>query len=606
MSPQILACLLTLTVFAGETETSEVKAPAVPPVGRYEKVAPLPGLPAVTVDSLNCSVGLAQQTAKAKNLQGRILWIDATANISRINSDEKITALVDKVAGVGFNTIVLDVKPIVGWTLFKGTIAPKLTEWKTQTLGDFDPLESFVKNCKRAKIQLFASMNAFSEGHTLMEKGPAYDNPDWQTVLYEPDGQVRSTGYYQMAFGLMDRVNTAPTDENALAVFTDLGKLSRVNGGSRMALVDADGDVLAQWDSSTGRPAGLAIPYGGSVLVGIGKAAEYLRVNAKQNDKLEFECVSQFVPIGKKPWLQIPVMVNPHDSAVRARELSILRELVTNYAIDGVVYDDRLRFAGLNADFSFTTRDKFERYVGQRIVWPDDVFKWTLLPDLSRGIVPGKFFDSWLTFRAQTICSFVADARAVIDKARPGTLFGVYAGSTYGEYTNQGANYGAPEFEAGFRFLTPAYQQAGFANSLDFFIPGCYYNRATITEAMAANVGVGYTIEAAGQFCNRAARDQAWVYAGIAVDRFKGDQALLKNALQASMAATQGVMVFDLSHDIDSVWPVFEQAFAQKVQAPHAVPGLLADLRKKRAQMDKLGAKDPPVIINAGAAGTGL
>ena len=193
------------------------------------------------------------------------------------------------------------------------------------------------------------------------------------------------------------------------------------------------------------------------------------------------------------------------------RELAILKELVTKYAIDGVVYDDRLRYAGLNADFGFNTRDQFERYVGQRLVWPDDVFRWTLLPDLSRGVIPGKFYDSWLTFRAETICSFIEEARKVIDKARPGTLLGVYAGSTYGEYTNQGANYAASEFEAGFRFLTPSYQQAGFANYLDFIIPGCYYNRATITEAMAINSGIGYTVEAAGQLCNRAAHDQAWV-----------------------------------------------------------------------------------------------
>lgn len=606
MSPHILACLMSLASLSGEAESAEPKPPAVPPIGRYEKVAPLPGLPAVTVDSINCSIGEAQQTAKARNLQGRILWIDATANISRINSDEKIAALIEKVAKTGFNTIVLDVKPIVGFTLHKSAYAPKLTEWRGQTLGDFDPLDSMVKHAKRVGIQLFASLNAFSEGHTLVEKGPAYDNPDWQTVLYEPDGQVRSTGYYQMAYGLMDRPNVAPPNEDAIAVFTDLSRLGRLNGDARMALVNASGQVQAQWDTSSGRPAGLTIPPGGSVLVGVGKAAEYLRINAKPNDRLEFECVSQFVPIGKKPWQQIPLMVNPADSAVRTRALAILKELVTKYAVDGVVYDDRLRFAGLNADFSFGTRDKFERYVGQRIVWPDDVFKWTLLPDLSRGIVPGKFFDAWLTFRAQTICSFVADARAAIDQARPGTLFGVYAGSTYGEYTNQGANYAAPDFEAGFRFLTPAYQEAGFANYLDFFIPGCYYTRATITEAMAANIGVGFTVEAAGQFCNRAARDRAWVYAGIAVDRFRGDQTLLKNALQAAVASTQGVMVFDLSHDLDPLWPVFEQAFAQKVQAPHAVPGLLAEVRKRRAQLDKLGVKEPPVIINAGAVGTGL
>ena len=33
---------------------------------------------------------------------------------------------------------------------------------------------------------------------------------------------------------------------------------------------------------------------------------------------------------------------------------------------------------------------------------------------------------------------------------------------------------------------------------------------------------------------------------------------------------------------------------------------LLAEVRRKRAQLDKLGHKDPPVNINAGSSGTGL
>ena len=40
--------------------------------------------------------------------------LDATANLDRINTEEKITALVQKIKETGFNTLVLDVKPIVG------------------------------------------------------------------------------------------------------------------------------------------------------------------------------------------------------------------------------------------------------------------------------------------------------------------------------------------------------------------------------------------------------------------------------------------------------------------------------------------------------------
>jgi hypothetical protein len=582
-------------------------APPVPPKTRFETDAPLPGLPSVVLDKTGDGYGLAQQTAKAQRLQARILWIDGTANVSRINTSEKVAALVDRARYVGFNTIVLDVKPIIGYTLWPSKLAPKLTEWRGQSFGDFDPLAAMVSEAKKCGIPLFVSLNAFSEGHRDFERGPGYDRPEWQTVLYEIEGNVRSSNYGRPLFGLMNRTNLMPSSEDSLGVFTDLNRLpAKLNGNSKVVVVDASGNVLAQADGAAARSLAISIPTGGSALVGIGRGGEYLRLYAKPDDRLAFEGKPDFVPIGKRPWQQVPLMVNPNDPVVRRRELSILQELVENYDIGGVIYDDRLRYAGLNADFSETTRQQFEQYVGEKINWPDDVFLWTLLPDLSRGIVPGKWYEAWLAFRATTLKSFVSEAREVIRKVRPTTLLGVYAGSWYGEYAAFGSNYAAAEFEAGFRFLTPAYQKAGFADELDFLITGCYYPTATIAEAMAQNSVVGFTIEAAGQLTNRVVRDQAWSYAGIGLDVFKGDTAKLQNALQAAVASTQGVMVFDLSHDMDKLWHIFMQAFSLKAKAPHQVPGLLAEVRHKRKLLDKTGVKDPPVIINTGAGGAGM
>jgi len=46
-------------------------------------------------------------------------------------------------------------------------------------------------------------------------------------------------------------------------------------------------------------------------------------------------------------------------------------------------------------------------------------------------------------------------------------------------------------------------------------------------------------------------------------------------------------------------------AFHQPVLAPHQVPGLLDEVRARRASVDKLGKRDPTIIINSGASGTG-
>src|SRR5437762_12373 len=89
----------------------------VPPPKLVAPYLPFPNLPFVQLDETNNGVGIAQQTARAKKLQARILWIDATANMNRLNSSEKISALIERIRKAGFNTIVLDVKPIVGFTL---------------------------------------------------------------------------------------------------------------------------------------------------------------------------------------------------------------------------------------------------------------------------------------------------------------------------------------------------------------------------------------------------------------------------------------------------------------------------------------------------------
>lgn len=318
------------------------------------------------------------------------------------------------------------------------------------------------------------------------------------------------------------------------------------------------------------------------------------------------ETQAEFVPISARPEQQVPLMMNPSNLQVQNYALSIVQEIVKSYDIDGVIYDDRLRYAGLNADFSTTTQQAFESYVGRRLSWPDDVFRFTLTPALNKGIVVGQYYDAWMNWRAQVIRNFMATVRRNLKLIRPKVQLGLYAGSWYGEYQRFGNNWAAPESDAGFWFLTPEYQRTGMASLLDFFVAGCYYPQPSIAQAMANGTPIGLTIESSGQLANRLVRDQTWTYAGIMLSDYKGNPDGLKDALQAACGATQGVMVFDLSHDIEPMWEVFRQAFTDPRKAPHAEPGVLAEVRKKRTQVDKLGGKEPPTIISAGAIGTGF
>ena len=105
----IWAIGLTLSIVA---QTQQLEPKPVPP--RFENQNPIPMLPGVMLDRRLHGTGVANPMARSKGLQGRILWIDATANIERYNTELKIVDLVAKIGDTGFNTIVLDVKPISG------------------------------------------------------------------------------------------------------------------------------------------------------------------------------------------------------------------------------------------------------------------------------------------------------------------------------------------------------------------------------------------------------------------------------------------------------------------------------------------------------------
>lgn len=610
----LLSSLALLAVASG-VAMAQVDPQIKPLEGRFETDAPLPTLPSLKLETLYNGTGLAQQTARSKGLQGRILWVDATANLDRVSTPAKVRAVVQKAKEVGFNTIVFDVKPIVGYTIYPSKLTPKLTKWKDQTLPlAFDPLAAMVGEAKAAGIDLYVSINTFAEGHRNVlttpngaelfgKPGPGYERKTDQTILYEPD-PVLAPAYSDERIPISPVPNSIPKDGQSLALFNKASAPKTAPANSAGIVVDADGFILVevrpgQWDFP-------GIPEGGGLILGVGEAAQRLRESTRKGGSVAIQARPKFVPIEERPEQQIPLMLNPHKASVQNRVLSFVDELMRNYDLKGIVFDDRLRYGGVNADFSPEAMSQFEAFVGQKLNWPQDVFEFTFNFDLTKGMRPGKYFDAWWAFRAQTMRDWVGRARETVQEARPGAHLGVYAGSWYGEYWRYGNNWASNKFRAGFTFLTDNYRKTGFAHHLDFLITGAYYPVATVEEAIRRNLPAGRTVEAAGQLTNRGVRDETWCYAGIELMKFKGNNDALMRALQAACGSTQGVMVFDLSHDIEQFWPVFKRAFSQRKTAPHSVRGALEDVRRRRVELDASGYVDPPVVIREGAAGTGL
>jgi hypothetical protein len=515
------------------------------------------------------------------------MWIDATANIERYNSQEKIEALVARIRTAGFNTIVFDVKPLSSETVYPSQFAPKLKEWRGKELGDFDPLGPMCAEARKNNLSIFVSMNTFCDGHRLVNRGPGFNRPDEQSVLYESKPVVRIG---DVKFDYSTKLDSAKV--------TFLNSVPPANAYGIPC--DRNGFMLES---------GRALPKGGFYVAAQGLGAATLLSLRRPNGTVLLDSESSFVRIGESTQdKQYPLMTSPTNPSVRRRLFDIAEELTKNYDIDGIIFDDRLRYSGLNGDFSPLTRTMFQQHIGKTIHWPDDVFKfnYTFSTQLNRGIKPGQYYDEWMSWRASILQNFVVETRSRIRKLKPKMQLGVYAGSWYGDYQQYGNNWASPALDAGFWFLTPEYQKTGLAPDLDFLITGCYYPTATGYDALVEGRGVGFTVEGAGTLSYRAAHDQTFVYAGLSLQDFKDNPEGLGKALQAAVASSNGVMVFDLSHDIEPMWSVFERAFSVPRIAPHSSPGYLVEARRLRTTMDRRGLREPPIIIAGGASGVGF
>src|SRR5207302_1382348 len=114
---------------------------------------------------------------------------------------------------------------------------------------------------------------------------------------------------------------------------------------------------------------------------------------------LGFDMRTGRTPIAQAPSEKIACFVNPLHPDARRHELDIVRELVTDYDIDGLVLD-RCRYSNLYNDFSDRSREAFAQWLRSRHAsrsirqWPQDVFDFPRLP--TGKPKPGPLYKQWL------------------------------------------------------------------------------------------------------------------------------------------------------------------------------------------------------------------
>ena len=120
-----------------------------------------------------------------------MLWIDASANFSRLRYKREIKRFLDIAQEAGFNGFCLDVKPIQGHALYKSGFLKPCTSMHGVTVErDWDYLQCFLDEAKERKMRVTVSAAMMTWGATDTKLGPAFEDPalkDAAAIEYLPE-----------------------------------------------------------------------------------------------------------------------------------------------------------------------------------------------------------------------------------------------------------------------------------------------------------------------------------------------------------------------------------------------------------------------------------
>jgi uncharacterized lipoprotein YddW (UPF0748 family) len=264
----------------------------------------------------------------------------------------------------------------------------------------------------------------------------------------------------------------------------------------------------------------------------------------------------------------IPLWVNAALPAVQDYEISIIREVLRNYAVDGVVMD-RGRWNGLNTDFSDYSRDLFKKYVKDKnLKFPEDVYEIKLDANNKKQIIEGKYFKNWLEWRASVIKEFFARVRRAVKKTKPKASFESYVGSWYPIYGNDvGVNWASEKHKVSYDWATPNYGKTGYAELVDVLYVGLYYPSNTEIEATKAGANNWRSVEGAAKLAKEITRGATVVHGVINY----GDDALSPEKLATGTRIIKellsGVSIFESSHvKRRNMWSSLENVLSESTK----------------------------------------
>ena len=256
-------------------------------------------------------------------------------------------------------------------------------------------------------------------------------------------------------------------------------------------------------------------------------------------------------------------MLNALQPAAQDYELSLMKEVVTNYNLDGFVLD-YCRYYDICADFSDYSLMKFKEWAGLSTIVTTDIVKtWkssngTVIPN-----VTGPQYKKWLEFRSQSIHDFVAKARTVVKTIKPKMAFCSYSGAWYDSYYDVGVNWASNTYDPstnGFSsWATSTYKNTGYAELLDLFMTGNY------TSTLS---GAGWwTVQGQITGAKTVLKNANIQYGSIDIGNTAWSNLQnMQDAIKMILQQTKGIMLFDLVHIDDAASNQFNQQLYNDVK----------------------------------------
>uniref|UniRef100_A0AB33J4P1 DUF4985 domain-containing protein n=1 Tax=Prevotella sp. GTC17259 TaxID=3236795 RepID=A0AB33J4P1_9BACT len=290
-----------------------------------------------------------------------------------------------------------------------------------------------------------------------------------------------------------------------------------------------------------------------------------------------------YTPEGLKPITEqkqkYGAMVNPLNQEYRKHIIEVLRELTGKYpSLDGLVLD-RVRYDGIEADFSRLSQETFQRFLHQEVQsWPQDIFTWQ-----QGKVVRGKYFKQWVRWRSQVIRDFMAEMRRAVKDVNPHIEFGTYTGAWYPSYYEVGVNFASNRYNPypAYDWATEDYHTTGYMELLDLYITGNYYTDITVADAQKNTQGVRnetdsqlqtgtwYSVEGACKHLQGILNSHPF-YGGMLVDQLYGQPERISEAVEMNLRHSDGLMVFDICHLIarPQLWGEIEEGMRKGGMIP--------------------------------------